>query len=264
MKNNFTWSTTFIASTNENTLTAFGDSDGALLEDSYGRNSQWINQVGSPISSFYGYVVDRTTEVPREFINSPWFPINGEAEDAIVRDLNGDGIITDADKAILGDPYPDLIWSVTNEFTYRNWDLSFMLQGAHGYEVKNIGDQYFYTWWGGATTSPTDAVAAGVVPHTSFLQEKVLTDQVVQDASYFSLRNVTIGYNLPLASASRIGLSGLRVYVTGQNLVYLMSDEYNGFNPEFVDNPDNPRKYGEQRAGTPLFRTATLGVSISF
>lgn len=262
----FTWSSTVIASTNENTLTAFGDSDGALLEDSYGRNSQWINQVGSPISSFYGYVVDRSQEVSTEFITSPWFPINSGAEDAIVLDLNGDGIITDADKTILGDPYPDLVWSFTNEFTYGAWDLSVMLQGAHGYEVKNIGDQYFYTWWGGATTSPAEAVDAGLVPHTSFLQEKVLTDEVVQDASYFSLRNVTVGYNLPRALAARIGLTGVRVYASGQNLIYRTSDEYNGFNPEFVDleQDNNPRKFGEQRAGTPLFRTITFGLNVNF
>ncbi|RED96599.1 SusC/RagA family TonB-linked outer membrane protein [Marinoscillum furvescens] len=264
VKSNFSWNTTVVASTNENTLTAFGDSDGALLEDSYGRNSQWINQVGSPISSFYGYVVDRTKEVPRQYINSPWFPINGQPEDAIVVDLNGDGIITDADKTILGDPYPDLVWSVTNNFKLGNFDLSVMIQGANGYEVKNIGDQYFYTWWQGATTSPAQLVEDGIIPHTSFLKEKVLTDQVVQDASYFSLRNVTVGYNMPNALTSRLGLTDLRIYASGQNLIYKTSDEYNGFNPEFVDNDDNPRKYGEQRAGTPLFRTITLGLNVNF
>ncbi len=266
VKDKFKWSSTVIASTNENELTAFGDSDGALLEDSYGRNSQWINQVGQPISSFYGFVVDRSREVPREFINSPWFPINGGAEDAIVVDLNGDGIITDADKTILGDPYPDLVWSITNDFSYGPWDLSVMIQGANGYEVKNIGDQYFFTWWQGATTSPTEAVEAGLVPHPSFLQEKVLTDEVVQDASYFSLRNVTVGYNLPKSLATKIGLTSVRVYASGQNIIYVTSDEYNGFNPEFVDlNQDNnPRKFGEQRAGTPLFRTVTFGLNVNF
>ncbi|MEQ9298141.1 MAG: TonB-dependent receptor [Cyclobacteriaceae bacterium] len=263
VKDKFKWSSTVIASTNENKLTAFGDSDGALLEDSYGRNSQWINQVGQPISSFYGFVVDRSKTIPNEFISTPWNPINGQGEDAIVLDLNGDGIITDADKTILGDPYPDLIWSFTNDFTYGNWDLSFMIQGAMGYEVRNVGDQYFFTWFSNATTSPQDIVEAGIVSHPSFVQEKVLTDQIVQDASYVSLRNVTLGYNLPRSMTSKIGLKGVRVYASGQNLIYKTSDEYNGFNPEFVDDP-NPRKYGEQRAGTPLFRTFTFGLNVNF
>ena len=265
-KTDFAWSSTLIASTNENKLTAFGDSDGALLEDSYGRNSQWINLVGNPISSFYGFVVDRSKSVPDEYITTPWSVVNGQAEDAIVKDLNGDGIITDADKTILGDPYPDMVWSFTNDFRYGAFDLSVMIQGSHGYEVRNVGDQYFFTMWQGATTSPQAMVDAGIIPHASFLQEKVLTDEIVQDASYFSLRNITIGYNLPKSKAAKLGLSGVRVYATGQNLFYITSDEYNGFNPEFVDleTNSNPRKFGEQRAGTPLFSTMTLGLNINF
>ncbi len=259
----FKWSTSFIASTNENELTAFGDSDGALLEDTYGRNSQYINLVGNPISSFYGYVVDRSKSVPNEYVTTPWQTINGFAEDAIVLDLNGDGIITNEDKTILGDPYPDIILSITNDFAYGPFDLSFMVQGSFGAEVKNIGDQYFYTWWQGTTTNPQDLVDAGIVPHQSFLQEKVLTDEVVQSASYLSLRNVNIGYNLPKATAAKFGLSNVRLYVSGQNLIYRTSDEYSGFNPEFIDD-DNPRKYGEQRAGTPLFRTMTVGLNVNF
>lgn len=258
------WNTTLIASTNNNELTGFGDSDGQLLEDTFGRNSQWINQVGSPISAFYGYVVDRSKPIPDEYVTTPTVPINGQAEDAIVLDLNGDGIITDADKTILGDPYPDLIWSVTNEFSMGNFDLSFMIQGSYGAQVKNIGDQYFYTWWQGATTSPQDMVDAGIIGHTSFVQERVLTDQVVQDASYFSLRNINFGYRLPKDLATRIGLRGARFYVSGQNVLYITSDEYTGFNPEYIDNSNSPTSYGSQRAGTPLFRTMTFGVNIDF
>ena len=52
------WSTTVIASTNQNTLLDFGESNWQLTVDGWGRNSQWINSVGNPISSFYGFVVD--------------------------------------------------------------------------------------------------------------------------------------------------------------------------------------------------------------
>lgn len=263
VKNNFSWSTNFIAFTNKNELTAFGNSNGALLEDTYGRNSQWINEIGNPISSFWGFVVDRTKEVPKEYINSPWTPINGEAEDAIIVDLNGDGIITNEDKTILGDPYPDFVWSITNNFTFNSFDFSFMFQGSHGAQVKNIGDQYFYTWWAGATLSPQQLVDDGIISHTSFVQEKVLTDQVVQSADYVSLRNINIGYTLPSAAMSKIGLTGIRLYVAAQNLIYWDSEAYTGFNPEYVDD-DNPRQYGAQRAGTPLFRTVSIGANIEF
>ncbi len=267
--NQLTWNTTVIASTNENELLAFGESNNALIQDTYGRNSQWINRVGEPISAFWGYVVDTEKYNDAEFrvayVDKPWNRINGQAEDVIVRDLNGDGRITEDDKAILGDPYPDILYSLTNEFTYRDFDFSFMLQGSLGAQVNNIGDQYFYNWFGNSSRSgaATEAVEAGLVPHESFIQEKVLTSEVIASADYFSLRNVTIGYNMPTALTSKIGVQGLRIYASGQNLLYQTAADYHGFNPEHIDD-DNPRAYGAQRAGTPLYRTITLGLNLDF
>ncbi len=267
--NQLTWNTTVIASTNENELLAFGESNNALIQDTYGRNSQWINRVGEPISSFWGYVVATEKYNDAEFrvayVDKPWNRINGEAEDVIVRDLNGDGKITEDDKAILGDPYPDILYSVTNEFTFRDFDFSFMLQGSLGAQVNNIGDQYFFNWFGNSSRSgaAAEAVEDGLIPHESFIQEKVLTSEVIASADYFSLRNVTIGYNMPASLLSKIGIQGLRVYVAGQNLLYQTADDYHGFNPEHIDD-DNPRAYGAQRAGTPLYRTFTLGLNMDF
>ena len=268
-RQNFSWSTTLIATANQNELLSFGDSNNALIEDTYGRNSQWINRVGEPISSFWGYVVD--TEAYNEvdfrttYVDNPWNRINGQAEDTIVKDLNGDGIITEEDKTILGDPYPDLIYSITNEFKFGSFDFSFMIQGSLGAQVNNIGDQYFYNWFGNRTRSggEADAVSAGLVPHESFIQEKVLTSEVIASADYFSLRNVTFGYNLPSDLTDKLGVSGLRLYATGQNLLYITADDYHGFNPEHIDGSD-PRAYGSQRAGNPLFKTYTIGMNIDF
>ncbi|MBK8044863.1 MAG: hypothetical protein IPK21_20760 [Haliscomenobacter sp.] len=138
-----------------------------------------------------------------------------------------------------------------------------MIQGSQGAEVRNVGDEYFFNWFGNATVNPQQAVIDGVVPNASFIKQKVLTNLIVQPAGYFSLRNVNIGYNFSKRQLSRLGLDNLRVYASGQNLIYKTSDKYFGFNPEFIDTPD-PRKYGEQRAGTPLFRTMSVGVNLNF
>lgn len=259
---NFSWKSTLIASTNKNELLDYGESDGALTEDGFGRNSQWINSVGNPISSFYGYVVDE--ELANEYWDSPWIPINGQSEDVIVKDLNGDGLITDDDKTILGDPYPDIVWSLTNEFTYKNFDFSFMIQGSQGAEVKNIGDQYFYTHWTGRTSDEQAVVDAGVISDASFLQPRIHTNDVVMSAGYFSLRNVNIGYTFPEDLVSNLGVTSFRLYATGQNLIYITSDDYHGFNPEFIDGNNTPQSYGAQRAGTPLFSTMSVGMSLNF
>ncbi len=259
---NFTWNSTVIASTNKNTLLNFGDSDGQTTVDGWGRNSQWINSVGNPISSFYGYVVDE--ELSTQYYDSPYIPINGLSEDVIVKDLNGDGLISDADKTILGDPYPDLIWSFTNAFTFGNVDFSFMLQGSQGAEVRNVGDQYFFTHWQGSTTDVQQVVEDGIIPNSTFLQQRVHTNDIVQSAGYFSLRNVNLGYNFDGSQLGRYGFGGVRVYVSGQNIIYNTSSEYNGFNPEYIDSNNTPITYGSQRAGTPLFRTFTAGLNIQF
>jgi hypothetical protein len=56
----------------------------------------------------------------------------------------------------------------------------------------------------------------------------------------------------------------MRLYATGQNLLYITSDEYQGFNPEYIDGNNTPTSYGAQRAGTPLFRTLSLGLNVNF
>ena len=159
VKEKFSWNSTLIASTNQNELLSFGDSNNALIEDTYGRNSQWINRIGEPISSYWGFVADETyndTDYRTTYVDNPWNRINGQAQDIIVKDLNGDGIITEEDKTILGDPYPDLIWSFTNDFKLGDFDFSFMVQGSLGAQINNIGDEYFYNWFGNSTRSLLD------------------------------------------------------------------------------------------------------------
>ena len=127
VQDNFSWSSMVIMSHNENTLKDFADSNGNITNVDSKRAAEWINLEGNPISSFYGWVVDR--DIPLEYINNPWHPIGGEAQDVYVRDLNGDGLIDDDDKTILGDPYPDFIWSFTNTFKLNNFDLSLYVPG---------------------------------------------------------------------------------------------------------------------------------------
>lgn len=261
-KPNFSWNTTVIASTNKNELLDYGESDGALTEDGFNRSSQWINSVGNPISSFWGYVVDK--ELAIEYWDSPWIPINGQSEDVIVKDLNGDGLITEDDKTILGNPYPEIVWSVSNEFNFGNFDFSFMIQGSMGAEVKNIGDQYFFSQWNGATSDEQAVVDAGIISDASFLKPRIHTDDIISSAGYFSLRNVNLGYTIPESALAPLGISSCRIYMSGQNLVYITSADYHGFNPEYIDSNNTPQSYGAQRAGTPLFRTMTFGLNVNF
>lgn len=253
---NFRWSSTFIASKNENTLLDFADADGQIQSVDAKRAAEWINQVGQPISSFYGWVTDR--EIPKEYLKNPWHPIGAQAQDVYVRDLNGDGLIDDDDKTILGSPYPDLVWSFGNDFRFGPVDFSFLFQGSHGAEVRNMGDQYIFNHFNsGQDFDPS------ITPDQQFIKQKIFTDSIIQDASYIALRNINLGYTLDSDTVSKFGISNARVYLAGQNLMYTKADGYTGFNPESI-NDTSSTTYGYQRAGSPVFSTVSLGVNLEF
>jgi len=255
-KNDFSWNSTVLLSHNKNTLLDFADANGLISSVDSKRPAEWINLVGHPISSFYGYVMDR--DIPLEYINNPYAIIGAQAQDVYVKDLNGDGLIDDDDKTILGDPYPELVWSFSNDFTFRNFDLSFMFQGSHGAEIRNIGEQYYFNQF----TSNEDYIKS-TTPDQGFIREKIFTNDIIQDASYIALRTVNIGYQFPDSFNKLIGLSKGRFYVSGHNLLYFMHNDYSGFNPEAIY-PTSPTTHGYQRGGAPIAKTVSIGLNLEF
>lgn len=254
---NFTWSSSALFTHNENTLVDFAGAGGLISIVDSKRPAEWIALVGHPVSSFYGYVVK--DEIDLEYIRNPFFPINGQSQDIYVRDLNGDGVIDTDDRTILGDPYPDLIWSLTNNFRMKNFDLSFMVQGSHGAEVRNISSQYINNEFSSNQDYSSD------FPDQDLVVQRIFTSDDIQDASYVALRNVNLGFTLPSSALERIGIQKLRLYVGAQNLIYLMSEGYEGYNPEGIDQGlGNPLTYGYQRGPAPIFRTVSAGVNLAF
>ena len=172
--------------------------------------------------------------------------------------MNGDGVIDDDDKTVLGDPYADLVWSFANEFKFGDFDLSFMFQGSHGAQVRNMGDQYIFNHFNSSQDFNT-----ATTPNQGFIKQKIFTNDIIQDASYIALRNLNIGYKIPQDYLDTINISSARVYVAGQNLLYMKADGYTGFNPESINNT-SPTTWGYQRAGSPVFSTISLGLNVEF
>lgn len=254
---NFTWSSGLILTHNRNTLVDFAGASGLISIVDDKRPAEWIAIEGNPISSFYGYVVEK--EIPLEYINDPFYPINAQSQDIYVRDLNGDGVIDTDDRTVLGSPYPDLVWSFTNNFKYKDFDLSFMFQGSHGAEVRNISSQYIKNEF----SSKQDYNAEFPDPH--LVKERIFTSDDVQDASYVALRTLNLGYSFPVGKISGAGIQRLRLYFAGQNLLYFMASNYEGYNPEGIDQGlGNPLTYGYQRGPAPIYRTYSFGLNLDF
>ncbi|MDF0708590.1 TonB-dependent receptor [Flagellimonas okinawensis] len=257
ISSDFSWSTTIIGSKNKNTLVDFADSDGQILSVDSKRAAEWINLEGEPISSFYGWVVDE--EISPEHILYPYHPVGAQASGVYVKDLNGDGLIDNDDRTILGNPYPDLLWSVTNDVKIGNFDFSFMFQGSHGAQVRNMADQYLFNHF-----NSTQQYDPATTPNQGFIREKIFTNSIIQDASYVALRNVNIGYNFPRDFLKRTKVfTRARIYASGQNLMYLTEDDYTGFNPESIRRT-SATTYGYQLGGSPIFSTISLGLNLEF
>ncbi|WNJ18678.1 TonB-dependent receptor [Pontibacter sp. G13] len=255
VKDDFSWSTTALLTRNKNTLVDFAGSSGLISIVDEKRAAEWIALEGYPISTYYGYVVDK--EIPLEYINNPYYPINAQSQDIYVKDLNGDGLIDTDDRTVLGSPYPDFVWSVNNTLKFKNFDLSFMFQGSQGAEVRNISSQYIKNEF----SSKQDYISE--FPDKEFVQQRIFTSDDIQDASYTALRNINLGYTVP--SGLIPGVSSLRIYVGAQNLLYIMSEGYEGYNPEGIDQGlGNPLTYGYQRGPAPIYRTISGGLNLSF
>jgi hypothetical protein len=262
-KKDLSWNLTVNLSHNKNELVDFAGASGLISYVDSKRPAEYIALEGQPISSFYGYVYEK--DIPKEYLKNPYYPIGATAQDVYVKDLNGDGEIDSDDRTILGSPYPKYVWGVNSSLRFKDLDFSFTIQGSHGAKVRNMDPQYFENQF----SSNQDYIST--FPDADKVVQKIFTNLFVQDASFVALRTVNLGYTFPARLASKIGLSKARVYVAGQNLIYLMAKDYTSFNPEGVttsgtssNNAESPLRGGYQKGAYPIPHAVTLGVSVQF
>lgn len=282
-KKDFTWNTTANFSTNKNKLLNYGDKE---KEDNFGERAEVYRAVvGEESIQYFGYKTDGvytsfdeveaalalTDENGDPFNYARFKPIIGGLK---VVNTNGDNSLDSDDRIIIGSPFPDFIWGMTNDFTYKNFDLSFLFQGVVGGEIVN-GNIYYNEQLRMNRAYTEDRFVSPMYPGdgetvystTTPGNQILLTDYPIESASYAALRNLSFGYTLPGALANKIRLNNLRVYFSAQNLIYLMGSDYRGVNPEArttSSNYSNPLVDGYQRGVFPLNRTYTIGMDLTF
>lgn len=268
-RKNFEWSTHVNFSLSRNKLLEIGGEKQVISQGE--RNENYLARVGDPLIQYYGFKTIGVWNNLEEISQNPHF-----AQDVPgglrIWDANGDGTLSDDDRIALGNPYPDFTWGMTNRFRIGNFDISFLLQGVQGITVLN-GDvfynethKYNKAYLKDRWVSDTHR-GDGKTPYGKNGYNIMLTDYPLQDASYLCLRDVTIGYTFPKKVARKIGLNGLRLYLTGQNLAYLWSDDYKGVNPESRHTSSqysSPMISGYQRGGFPLTSTVSFGIDLNF
>ena len=270
----FQWTTTGNISRNRNKILELG-SESQLLNQGE-RTELYLNKVGAPLVQFFGYKTDGVwlsqSQITESGLTSSLSNVFVPGGLKLV-DINGDGKLDINDRTVIGNPYPDFIWGLTNSFKVKGFDLSFTWQGAQGGQIINGDPNYneikrtvanFNTtskWL--SPLNPGD----GKTPYYTSGFNWLLTDYVVEDASYQSLREVIVGYTLPTTLLKKMRLGSVRVYATAQNLLYLTAKGYRGLNPEagFSSGVYNtPLVDGYQRGSYPINRAFRFGVDLSF
>ncbi|WNJ19687.1 TonB-dependent receptor [Pontibacter sp. G13] len=235
-----------------------------------------INEVGSPISTFYGLTADGLFRSQDDVDNHA--TQDGAAIGRIrFKDLNDDGVINDDDKGVIGNPHPDFTTGLNLAANYKGFDLSLFFFASVGNQVFNY-NRVFDTFGlfnsnvrkEVLTNSFSEDNPDGDLPRLDV--EDTYSQQpssfYVEDASYLRLKNVQLGYTLPRAVLGNT-FSNLRVYLQGQNLFTITN--YSGIDPA-------PSNFGVQGGGGlpadqwngfdfgnyPANRIMMIGVNASF
>ena len=209
-------------------------------------NSVAVTEAGYPIGSFFGWDAVGIFQTQEE-INA----LNAGAQSGVYqssetrpgdlryRDVNEDGRITPADRTIIGNPWPRMIYGFNFNVSYKNIDFTLFLQGVQGVELFNATKSYYRTVFSDYNTS--DLVFESWTPENRSEYPRLISTDPngnyrrpssyhVEDGSYLRVRNIQLGYSFPKSMIERLGIRNARLFLNAQNLMTFTS--YEGIDPE--------------------------------
>ncbi|MBE9586636.1 TonB-dependent receptor [Mucilaginibacter sp. JRF] len=241
----------------------------------YGRSSQEISRTyeGQPIASFYGWKTNGLYQTQAEIDSDPALAndsrkANIKPGDVRFLDLNGDGHIDGNDRANLGNPNPNVTAGLQGSVSYKGFDLAANFTGVFGVSLYNadrmqgIDPTYPFNLYSETLGRWTGPGTSNTIPRMSLDRANDnyrTSDLFVESGSYFSLKNVTIGYTLPKSWTQKAALNSVRLYASGQNV--FMITGYKGYTPELGYTNGNLQR-GVDVAQYPAVRTITFGATV--
>jgi len=250
-----------------------------LASQFYGRPNQEIARTfeGEPIGTFFGWRTNGLYQNASEVNSDPNIANDPRREAGLIQpgdvrfqDLNGDGIIDDEDRTILGDPNPAVSYGLNTNFGYKNFDLNLFFLGVAGVDIYNadrmqgLDASYPFNLYDDVQNRWTGEGTSNEIPRATVDRDNLnyrTSDLFIEDGSFFRLKNITLGYTLPANVAESIRMTNLRFYVTGQN-VFTITD-YSGLDPELGYTDGNLQR-NVDFAQYPQARTWTFGLSAQF
>jgi TonB-linked SusC/RagA family outer membrane protein len=274
----FKWDIGGNISFNRNKIIDLGDGVDSFVGPSIiGVGGQSLNmaKIGYPIGSFYGYRIEGIYQNQEEVDAGPTDPSNSTPGSYKFKDISGpngipDGVISADDREIIGNPYPDFIFGLTNSMEWKNISLYIFIQGSIGQDVvnanrfyldgltrgvsTNISQEAWVNRWTGEGTSNTypKATTAASPFNDRF------TDFIVEDATFIRLKSVTLSYNIEKIKYAK----NVKFFVTAGNLLTIT--DYKGYDPEINSRGDNSMTPGIDSGSIPQYRTFSVGVNVGF
>ncbi|BBE16079.1 SusC, outer membrane protein [Aquipluma nitroreducens] len=259
------WETMFNIAYNKNKVVSLNEGFTEQIYNNvfYGGGSNFNLQIlrpGESVGAIYGYVFDGIWQSNEATQAAIYGAIPGDPK---YRDLNGDKKITVDDQKVIGSPDPKVILGLTNNFKYKNFDLSIFIHGNLGVNKYNgtrfqqlnpnfLGDNWspeILNRW--TPTNPSNTIDSKRTVQPDYVH--AANTFYLENASFIRLKNITLGYNLPADRLIR-GLSTLRLYCDIQNVFTITG--YKGVDPEISSAVD--------RDPYPLSRNFTFGIELGF
>lgn len=254
----FSWNTDLNFATNKESITElYGGA-----QDDVG--NRWF--IGHPLQVYYDFEKTGIWQSNEADEAERYGRVPGEIK---VKDQNGDGVINDQDRVILGNNRPSFTGGFTNRFGYKGFDLSVFLYFNLGNMIYSSFHEVHNTLFGRynnlnvnywTPNNPTNEY-----PRPNQNQEKPVynTSMAYFSGSFLKLRNINLGYNFPERIAAKIGAQSLRFYVSAQQPLIFSSyvNKHQGVDPEGIDfNADSENL----PVNTPPSRTWVFGLNIKF
>lgn len=253
MKGKFSWDTDFNISFNKNKLESLRLTQvyySAMTTD-YVNDYVVRNVPGRPLGSFYGYVAEG---------------VDSETGDMIYKDVNKDGVISASDRTYIGDPNPDFTFGLTNNFSWKGFNLNILLQGSVGNDIYNVSRMETEGMYDGKNQS-TKVLDRWRVPGQITNVPKAgwnikNSSYFVEDGSYLRVKSVSLSYDVPRKIISKLGINRLQPYFTASNLLTWTS--YSGMDPEVNQYGNNGAVQGIDWGTYPLNRSFVFGLKLEF
>jgi TonB-linked SusC/RagA family outer membrane protein len=271
----------------ENEVISLGPGVDQIMSEKSGRLgfASSTARVGHPIGEFWGYQIDGifdTLEEIEQYVGPTGIPIQNRAMPGDFRfadiagapDENGiltgpDGVINDYDKVAIGNPHPDFVYGFNVQMEYKGFSLNMFFQGQYGNDILMYEKYYNHKgynagWnqvsglleksWSGPGTSQTDPILG------ASSQSYQISRWWLSDGSYLRAKNLTLSYALPSSWISNLRMSGMSVYVTGENLFTIT--DYEGLDPEIPFG--SGLNLGIDRYTYPVSKNFIAGVKLNF